>query len=397
MKILHFNQHGTHIGGVEGYIADVSSALSGSGHSVGLVYFSSHDREPLLPNTMYVPLDRKSSARKDNFEDLKRAIDTFKPDVAFIHAVYQSEIVKQVRAFLPSIAYVHGPYLVCPGSAHYLRKSAKVCTKSASLECLIFAQTERCCFGRNPIGHLARLSSVKRLIHIYRGLPILVASHYMRQLLELNGIQGTQISILPPIMFGISPPIFVETLNKILFAGRIVPEKGLHLLIRALATLNGHWELTVAGDGDDLARCKELTHALGLAHRVDFVGWQDGATMSQLYQQCAMVVVPSLWPEPYGRIGPEAFSHGRPVVAFDVGGVGDWLQHGVNGLLVPPGDVDGLRNSISQLLASASLRIEMGGRARKQAERLWSIPGHLEILLPYLQQVMKKSYALGKK
>ena len=68
---------------------------------------------------------------------------------------------------------------------------------------------------------------------------------------------------------------------------------------------------------------------------IEFVGWVNAQQADVLLTDCDVLVLPSLWPEPFGLVGSEAARHGVPVVAFAVGGITEWLTDGVNGYLAP--------------------------------------------------------------
>lgn len=387
MRILHLNQHGTYRGGVEGYILDVAQALKSNGHESRLVYFEDHHQgEKPLFNT-----DLPGCITRDNWKrQLKFILDDFQPDVAYIHAVYEPSIVRWIPGLLPTVAYIHSPYVVCPGYGLFLRRKKKPCPYSAGPACLMRAQTERCCFGRNPVRHVTRLREVNDFIKIYRELPLLVSSRFMRDLLLRNGLAVSEETILAPVLLrdvSVSPPQSTE-LIRILFAGRLIPEKGLIYLIRSLAQVDSNWELLVAGDGPERRRLESEVTRLDLANQIRFLGWCNDAEMAHLYDQCAMVVVPSLWPEPFGRVGPEAAAHGRPTVAFEVGGVRDWLEDGITGLLVPSGDTAALTSSLQKLFDNPSLRIDLGQRAHELALRRWHESKHIQQLVGYFNDVI---------
>ena len=167
--------------------------------------------------------------------------------------------------------------------------------------------------GTLPVEHLKKLAQVRRFVPAYKlTKTVLVGSAYMRGLLERGGIAAAQISILPPVLLASTHAEFQPPANSrtVLYAGRLTSEKGLYLLIQALALVNGEWGLIVTGDGEDRTRCEELCHELGLTGRVHFQGWLTEEELTASYQTCACVAVPSLWPEPFGRVGPEAFSRG---------------------------------------------------------------------------------------
>ena len=98
----------------------------------------------------------------------------------------------------------------------------------------------------------------------------------------------------------------------------------------------------------------------------------DGSSAEQLAREFAnasVVVVPSLWPEPFGIVGIEALAAGRPVIASATGGIGDWLEDGVCGLCVPPGDAGALARALNELLADPERQDAMGaaGKADRRA------------------------------
>jgi glycosyltransferase involved in cell wall biosynthesis len=174
--------------------------------------------------------------------------------------------------------------------------------------------------------------------------------------------------------------------KEILYVGRLQSEKGVRQLLEAVAPLPGEWRLSVAGDGPERKACQDLAEKLEIAHRVDFMGWLSESEIKSLYRRCAVVVVPSLWPEPYGRVGPEACVQGRPVVGFGVGGVMDWLEDGVTGYVVSPGDVTQLGLRIETLLESPSLRAQMGRNARAIALEMWRVDQHVDFLMRVFRQ-----------
>jgi|WetSurMetagenome_2_1015567.scaffolds.fasta_scaffold87837_2 glycosyltransferase involved in cell wall biosynthesis len=391
MRILHLNNYGASVGGVEDYIREVASALLDAGHSSHLVYFAPNKADNLISEATCIPVAAWPDKPGQAIHRIEEVIASFRPDVAYVHAVYHPDLMKWIGQRLPSVAYVHAPYPVCPGSAQYLRRSARVCPHTAGVICLFNAQTEHCCWGRDPLKHLRLLARVRGFISAYQSMDaILVGSTYMRRLLVRGGVVAEAISLLSPVLLRspLPPAFHPEGSRTILFAGRLVPEKGLHLLIQALASVKGEWELVVAGDGEERERCEALCAELGLRDQVHFKGWLNQEEMAASYEACACAAMPSLWPEPFGRIGPEAFIRGRPVVAFATGGIPEWLEHGIHGYLAPAGDIDQLASGIQKLLDSPELRMEMGRRAWEKATTDWSAPAHISRLVRVLEDVV---------
>ena len=140
----------------------------------------------------------------------------------------------------------------------------------------------------------------------------------------------------------------------VLFAGRLSPEKGVTELVEAAT---GH-PLVVAGDGPLRDR---VPGALGLLPRPE---------LEPLYERAAVVACPS-YREGFGVVCAEAMAHGKPVVASRVGGLIDLVLDGETGLLVDPGDIEGLRAALERLLGDRELRRTLGEAGRRRAiERL---------------------------
>lgn len=388
MRILHFNQYGSNAGGAEGYISDVSDALAAAGHESHLVSFAAEEPDSLMPGTVQVLEPRTEAV----LAGIDRVIANFQPEVAYMHVVHDPQVVRWIIDRLPSVAYVHSPYLVCPGLALYLRRSRQVCQRKAGPGCLVSAYAERCSFGRNPVGHIRKLSTVRSLIEAYHNTNIFVGSQFMRRHLVFNGLPPKRVSILAPVLIGNALPEFVSPSDPstILYAGRVTAEKGLPELIRALADVPVDWQLIVAGDGPVRPACEGLASELGIARRIRFAGWVDQADLEDLYRQCAFVAMPSAWPEPYGRIGPEAYARGRAVVAFAVGGVPDWLESEQTGYLIAPGDVKQLSTRLSTLLESPEDQERMGRTALAKARVAWRPGAHIEQLLDRLDQAIQE-------
>jgi glycosyltransferase involved in cell wall biosynthesis len=177
---------------------------------------------------------------------------------------------------------------------------------------------------------------------------------------------------------------------RLFCAARLVPEKGLHVLVDALRRVPDV-ALTIAGDGPERARLKGLVALGGLDDRVTFTGWLEPDAVSHAIADATAVVVPSLWPEPFGITGIEAMAHARPVIAFDVGGVREWLVDRETGLAVAPGDAAALAAAIARLAADRELATRLGRRGRECAQGRFTARVHVESLL----RVVRRACAGG--
>jgi len=149
-------------------------------------------------------------------------------------------------------------------------------------------------------------------------------------------------------------------------AGRLTRQKGVDVAIRAVARVPG-LHLVVAGDGGARAELERRVQLLGLAGRVRFGGPVAYQRVPSLLAAADIGLMPSLLEEAFPLSLIEAMATGLPVVASRVGGVPTAVRPGVDGALVPPGDVDALARVLGELADNPSRRAELGANARKRA------------------------------
>lgn len=184
---------------------------------------------------------------------------------------------------------------------------------------------------------------------------------------------------------------------RLLFLGRMDFLKGGHLLINALprvkALLDRPVHVTFAGDGPErkiwehyAARTQARTQGL----EIEFVGWVKGKEREMLWNDCHLLVLSSVWPEPFGLVGPEAGLRGMPTVAFAVGGITDWLKDGINGYLASgdPPTSENLADTIVKCFRDPVVyaRLRQGA---VEVSRKFKMERHLAALLNVLEKVVQ--------
>ena len=156
---------------------------------------------------------------------------------------------------------------------------------------------------------------------------------------------------------------------RLLFVGAMVRRKGLPVLIQAFRRLRRHRldvELLVIGDGPEMGRARgQVPRALRGAVR--FHGFVPRPALAGYYSTADIFCAPSLGQESFGMVLLEAMAAGLPVVASDIEGYRDVLAHGVEGMLVPPGDPEALAESLETLLDNRQERIRLGRLGRLKA------------------------------
>lgn len=206
------------------------------------------------------------------------------------------------------------------------------------------------------------------------------------------GTRGRHIKVIPSLVpdrvvdvaRSAPRPAFVPSRGDyLLFVGGLGRNKGLDVLLAAHAKLAHRPPLVVIAtppvrEAPPLPA--DVTLVVGAEHDVVMGAWAH----------CALGVVPSTWPEPFGQVAVEAMACGKAVVASDVGGLPDIVVDGETGLLVPPGDPLALRVALDELLADARRREAMGAAARVQATRFFASAVAAQVEAVYLDVLAER-------
>jgi glycosyltransferase involved in cell wall biosynthesis len=157
---------------------------------------------------------------------------------------------------------------------------------------------------------------------------------------------------------------------RLLFVGRVVFQKGLDVLLRALAALPKQldYQLEIIGDGSERAALAIEAARLGLAPRITFAGWCDRAVIAERYRQADLFVFPSR-DEGMPNVVLEAMASGLPIVATAIAGNEDLVRECENGHLVPPEDHAALAAVLARLIRESETRQTMGRASRAIVER----------------------------
>jgi glycosyltransferase involved in cell wall biosynthesis len=175
-------------------------------------------------------------------------------------------------------------------------------------------------------------------------------SDYMQHNLRQNGWEMDKVRKLYPIFnVGERVPKISNNVPMLLFVGQLIKGKGVDYLLQAVSKIYHPLRLIIVGTGNDEPNIKNMIKSLKLDDRVELIGWT--ADVEKYYRQADVAVVPSRWQEPFGLVGLEAFSYQTPVVAFNIGGISEWLHDGKNGLLA---------EKIESLIGNPSLASDLG-------------------------------------
>ena len=270
--------------------------------------------------------------------------------------VHEGEMLHRLNNQCPAIYTLHNHHPYCPSGSKYFPQQGKVCDRQMSVLGCTWGHLVDHCGSRRPQKILynfdranSALEAIKKL-----GITVIANSDYVRSQLIRNGIASEQVVTL---RCGVRSPQSehqplsrdIHQNQRLLFVGRVVPEKGLDWLVRTMQQVNPSIHLDVAGTGWDLERVQNLADDLQLQSRITWHGWCDGNKLEDLYRQSFAVVFPSVWPEPAGLVTMEAYARFRPIITTAVGGIPEHIRDRQTGILVTPNRSDELAAAINQL------------------------------------------------
>ena len=385
MKILVAQDSIDTGGGVETYLLSTIAELRSRGHQVALLYCHRTNGRTNLRGAAEFSVGIEERGLADVLSELR----TWGPDICFSHNMEPLEIDRILIDEWPVVKMLHGFFGTCvSGLKMHAFPGTEVCHREFGASCLAMYVPRRC-------GQLSPLAMVRgyrwacdQQALFSRYSALVVASSFMREEVVRHGVSAERVNALP--LFSTVPidaAISTNGEDTVLFGGRMTTLKGGHVLIAAAARasriVDRPIRLLMAGEGPQKEHWRQLASSLDVP--ADFTGWIRPEDRGRAYARATIVAVPSLWPEPFGLIGLDAGALGKPAVAFDVGGIREWLKDGANGVLVAPASGEqGLAEAITRLLGNRDERARMGCESLRIA-RQFSVAAHVDRLEKLLQ------------
>jgi glycosyltransferase involved in cell wall biosynthesis len=366
MRIACTNHHRQVVGGTESYLKRIIPELTQRGHSVSLW----HEAE-VAAGSAAIEAPEIFHVGTDSAAHLK----TWRPDVVFNNGLMRMDWESSLYSAAPVVHFAHNYYGTCI-SGEKTRKlpSLRPCDRRFGPVCLA-QYLPRSCGGMSPfvMWHDYQLQS-QRLQNLRHATAVVTGSNYIRNEYRKHGFRSVHCA-----------PLFVEPStaqpdairDRLLFCGRMMRLKGGDVLLDAIPEVERlvgrPVEVIFAGEGPQ----RQAWQARG--GRTRYTGWISQEALREL--KAGLLVMPSLWPEPFGLAGLEL---GLPVAAFNVGGIPDWLRDGVNGHLTDSLTAAGLARAIADCIRDqAHFEQLQQGAQRVSAE--FGIERHLAVLLPVLE------------
>ena len=211
----------------------------------------------------------------------------------------------------------------------------------------------------DPIQRRMLLKQEKWLVH-HADVTLVAGPALLRKYADIGRMVSETTPMIKMEQLATLRPLTSRTGNRLLFVGRLVPGKGLEILLQALALLKSSVpaaSLRIVGGGDPqyVSELSRMALRLGIRDAMEFAGViPNGSQLWREFEEAKALVCPSL-SEGFPRVLYEAMALGAPIVSTAVGGIPDLLTDGVHALLVPPANAERLADACKQVLSDVVL------------------------------------------
>jgi len=393
MNLLYVHERFGALAGAEANAHITATELGQRGHSLGIIHGPGTAKNEAAWQTTFparFPLDQGAPAAV-----VRQALASFRPDAVYVHKMPNLDVIEAlVQSGVPLVRMVHDHDIYCLRSYKYNYFTRRICTRPATPYCIFpcLASLVRNPGGGFPVKWVS-YAAKRREIALNRQFDrMVVVTTYMRDELLRNGFAADRIEIHAPVPRMGDPDLrsSFSDRNLILYAGQIIRGKGVDVLLEALARVRTRFACVILGDGNHKPQCEDLARRLGLADRVTFKGFVPQEELKTYYRECSVVALSSVWPEPIATIGLEVMRYALPVVAFDAGGIKDWLLDGHNGYLVPWMDRDAYAARLDTLLTDKPLARRLGEAGLKLVTERYDFATYIVDLETMFHRVIRE-------
>jgi glycosyltransferase involved in cell wall biosynthesis len=387
MRIVLVADQFSREGGAEVFVNGYAVGLHDRGHDVKLCVARVAEDAPTLPagiGLAVVPFAREGEAGDALAANaVVDALREFSPDVVHVHNAFDWEVFEALRARWPLVWHCHDYRTNCPNGDRRLPHWGTPCRLPMGAACLFHSVVSGCVAGPRPqTWRTLRLR--RRLFESVRRSDMIAApSACVSNILETNGVDRRRISVVPSFTpfadLPVAPPY--PDSPVLMFAARLVEQKGIDDVLRLARDLQGSGvkaRFIIAGAGPGLARFREAAKTI---RALDVRGMLHATALSSAYAECSAVLITPNWLDPFPLTGLDAMAHARPVVAYDIGGIGELVQTGVDGIMVPSGDRTALATAAKSILADPQKAAEMGRRGREKVRAKYRLEHSLDSAL----------------
>jgi len=407
MKILQVNKFYYPKDGVSNYLLGLEAELKKLGHEVRVFAMDNPKNIPSEDKkyfVSYLSFDKRglintwrSFARIFYSWEAKRKfqalISDFQPDIIHIHNIYHqispSILSVAKREKIPVVMHLHDYKLICPN--YKLFTGGKICKRCRG------GKYYNCLFNKclkdsylKSFGGTLEMYFHHNIWRIYeKGIKLFIApSQFMKKTVEEFYWPAEKIICLHNFFNAQTEngrqDSQVNTGSYLLYFGRLSEEKGVSVLIEALAKTEEN--LKIAGVGPEENKLKDLSSRLGLTTRVEFLGFKTGEALENLIINAKAIIIPSVWFENMPLNMLESLARQKVVIASDIGGIPEIIKDNKTGFLFTPGDVSDLTKKIKLL---KEVEADLIGKNAKEAVKNLNVRAHVQEIIKIYQQAIK--------
>lgn len=403
-KILLINTYFSPVGGAEVIAYNTYKLLKDNGYDV---YFWGCDKKPFFEDSYeYTKYFTKFDDSIKNYKswyynteakkDLAKFIDLIKPDLIHLHSfvTYLSPSVLECCKDIPTVATLHNTDLVCP-AVKLLYKNKKPCNKvycknGKYIQCLLnnCTQNIESAFRKTIRAYITnvRLNNIDYFITPSKALMDLMINN--NEYINENNI-ATVNNFLSENEFDYSEPDYTSK-GYFLYIGRLSREKGVHYLLEALKDLPRDIQLHIIGGGNEEESLKQYAKENKLDN-VKFLGFKNRKEIKEEYQNCIATILPCNWFENFPTTNMESFINGKPVIASNIGGIPEQVEHNKTGLLFEPANINQLKECVLKYWQNSDLVREHGENAYKKAGTNYSQKQYFNSLISIYNKFLKEN------
>ncbi|HVI80188.1 MAG TPA: glycosyltransferase family 4 protein [Candidatus Acidoferrum sp.] len=393
MKVLLVHSAYQQYGGEDSVVKAETELLQSHGDEV--ILYGRHNDEikdfNIFQKAAFVPQSIYSWKTSSELDDVVRRVQ---PDVAFIHNIYpliSPSVYHALHALgVPAVQVLHNFRPFCPNGLFYTQNHVCEACKSGNY---LNAVKNRCFRGSAALsglyGLVLGLNRMARMVDKISGFICL--TEFFRIKMREVGIPESKLFVRPNF---VRAPALRETRDSsgyALFLGRLSPEKGCWMLIRAFEQLPGV-HLKIVGTGPMEQELREYIRNKGIQN-IEMLGFKAGEEKWEILRNALCVVLPSEWYENFPVTALEGFMAARPVVASRIGGLPYIVEDGKSGLLFEPGNAEELAQHLRYLVGHPAEAESMGRRGRMLTETKYGPEEGYENLMRVFAQVRGKQAA----
>lgn len=321
---------------------------------------------------------------------LEKLIETTSPDVAYVlhhqNRLSPSVIAACKRKGIPVVMRVSDFALVCTRGS--LLRNGRICERCITDG--LWNGVKHRCVKDSLLASVIKATALSfyRRSGLYGLIDrFVVPSRFTMQKLS-RVLDPAKMTYLPTLALA-TEQRDADPGHYALFVGRVEEEKGLIHAIKAVEGTNFPLKIigySHSGYGRELMEYVRKNRI----DNVDFLGPLYGDELTEHYRKCRFVILPVIWFENLPNVALEAMSHGKPVVASNIGSMREVVVHEKNGLLFEPADVQGCRSTIARLFGDDALTTALGTQAFERVKEYYSPRRHYQKLMVVLETVVSR-------